>query len=216
MDENLLRYNKNVRYTMVDVETYNLNLSFKFNRPWSIAIMNVVGDKIVEEKDIRIDWSKVAPNLKIGEDAARITHFNPVEHKKVALQPEEAFGMFWEDLKNADYIVGQNILRFDIYLIKGYAEYMGVDWKWITEKIIDTKAIAQGIKMGVPYTPLQGDFIEYQYRWVNHFKKGIKTSLGVLAKEYGVEVDESKQHNANYDLVLTKAVWDKQKFQIEL
>jgi hypothetical protein len=38
----------------------------------------------------------------------------------------------------------------------------------------------------------------------------------VLAKEYGVEVDESKQHNANYDLVLTKAVWDKQKFQIEI
>jgi DNA polymerase III epsilon subunit-like protein len=178
--------------------------------------MNVVGDKIVEEKDIKIDWSKVAPNLKIGDEAARITHFNENEHKKTAIQPEEAFHIFWEDLKNADYIVGQNILRFDIYLIKGYAEYMGVDWKWITAKIIDTKAIAQGIKMGVPYTAQQGDFIEYLYRYANQFKKGIKTSLGTLAKEYGIEVDENKQHGAAYDLFLTKSVWDKQKFQIEI
>jgi hypothetical protein len=93
---------------------------------------------------------------------------------------------------------------------------MGVDWKWITAKIIDTKAIAQGIKMGVPYTAQQGDFIEYLYRYANQFKKGIKTSLGTLAKEYGIEVDENKQHGAAYDLFLTKSVWDKQKFQIEI
>jgi DNA polymerase III epsilon subunit-like protein len=178
--------------------------------------MKVKGNDVLEEKEIRIDWSKVAPNLKIGEDAARITHFNESEHKKLAIQPDEAFGMFWNDLKDCEFILAQNILRFDIYLIKGYAEYMGVDWKWITAKIIDTKAIAQGIKMGVPYTAQQGDFIEYLYRYANQFKKGIKTSLGTLAKEYGIEVDENKQHGAAYDLFLTKSVWDKQKFQIEI
>ena len=83
-------------------------------------------------------------------------------------------------------------------------------------KIIDTKAIAQGWKMGVPYTSKQGSFIEYQYRYANCHVKGIKTSLGVLAKEFGLDVDESKQHDASYDLFLNKGVWDYLKFQIEL
>ena len=32
-------------------------------------------------------------------------------------------------LDNADYVVGHNILGFDIYLIKGLYEYMGDDYK---------------------------------------------------------------------------------------
>jgi DNA polymerase III epsilon subunit-like protein len=197
------------------VETFNLNLSFRFNRPWQVSILNFQGNN-TSEKDIRIDWSKVAPNLKIGFEAARITHFNQEEHKRIAIQPKEAFSIFWNDLKNCDYIMGHNILRFDIYLLKGYAEFMGVPWKWILPKIIDTKAIAQGIKMGVPYNSKQGSFIDYQYRYSNAVVKGIKTSLSTLAKEFGIDLDESKLHNATYDLEINKAVWDKLKFQIEL
>ena len=216
MDGELLRYNKNVTYAFVDVETFCLNLSFKFNRPWSVAVINVKGNDIIDEKEVKIDWSKVAPNLKIGDEAARITKFNLAEHLKVAVQPKEAFGMFWEDLKRADKIIFHNGLRFDLYLLRGYAEYMKVDWGWITTKCIDTKSIAQGIKMGVPYTSQQGDFTEYLYRYANAFKKGIKTNLGTLAKEYGIELDENRQHEALYDLFLTKQLWDKQKFQIEI
>lgn len=216
MDGDLMKYNKSIKYSWIDVETYNLNLSFKFNRPWSIGIINVKGNEILEEKQICLDWSKVAPELKIGVEAAYITHFNELEHKKVALQPEEAFWMFWNDLKNADFICGHNILRFDIYLLRGYAEYMGEDWKWIVPKIIDTKAIAQGWKMGIPYTKNQGDFLEYEYKYANAHVKGIKTSLGVLAKEFGIETDEGKLHSAIYDLSINKQVFDKLKYLIEL
>ena len=216
MDNHLLRYNKQIKYSLIDCETFNLSLSFHFNRPWQVSVLNFQGNQVTSEKDCKITWNKVAPNLKIGAEAARITHFNEAIHNQVAIQPQEAFEMFWQDLKDSDYIMGHNILRFDMYLLKGYAEFMGVDWKWIVPKIIDTKAIAQGWKMGVPYSPKQGNFIDYQYRYANTHVRGIKTSLSVLAREFGIEVDESQLHNSAYDLLINKAVWDKLKFQIEL
>ena len=216
MDGNLLRYNKDITYTFLDCETFNLNLSFKFNRPWQIALIEAKGDKIVSKKDIHINWKKDAPKLKIGDEAARITHFNQAIHDQLALEPKDAFNAFWDDLHRTDYIIMHNGLRFDLYLLRGYAEYMGVPWKFIVNKIIDTKSIAQGIKMGIPYNPKQGNFIEYQYRMANSFVRGIKTSLITLAKEYGIVVDESKLHDALYDLEINKQVWDKMKYQIEL
>lgn len=216
MDGDLLRYNKNVKYAFLDCETFNLNLSFHFNRPWQIAIINVKGDKIVNSKDVRINWKKFAPNLSIGAEAARITHFNQAIHDKLAVEPKEAFEQFWQDLHDTDHIIMHNGLRFDLYLLRGYAEFMGVPWKFLVNKIIDTKSMAQGIKMGIPYSPKQGNFIDYQYRMSNTFVKGIKTSLITLAKEYGIEVDESKLHDALYDLEINKKVWDKMKYQIEL
>jgi DNA polymerase III epsilon subunit-like protein len=216
MDGDLLRYNKNVTYSFLDCETLNLNLNFAFNRPWQIAVINCKGGEIVQKKDVRIDWSKVAPKLKIGIEAARVTHFDPVHHASLAVSPEEGFTMFWDDLKKTDYIIMHNGLRFDLYLLRGYAEYMGVDWKFIVNKIIDTKSIAQGIKLGIPYSPKQGNFLEYQYRMSNSFVRGIKTSLITLAKEYGIQFEEEKLHDALYDLEINKLVWDKLKYQIEL
>ena len=93
--------------------------------------------------------------------------------------------------------------------------YMKKDWKFIIPKILDTKAIAQGIKMGVPYTSKQGDFLEYEYRFANLFQRGIKVSMKVLCKEYGFPMDENKSHGALYDVQQLVKLWDKLKFQIE-
>ena len=43
MDNHLLRFNKNVKYTVVDVESFNLNLCFDFNRPWQVTTLNFIG-----------------------------------------------------------------------------------------------------------------------------------------------------------------------------
>jgi DNA polymerase III epsilon subunit-like protein len=215
MDGHLFRYNKEKRYTILDIESFNLNLSFLFNRPWQISLLNIIGDKVVEEKDIRIDWSKVAPNLKIGNEAARITHFDPILQNKLAIQPEEAFNIFWNDLKQTDHLIMHNGLRFDLYLLRGFAEYMNEDWKFLMPKIIDTKSIAQGIKMGVPYSPKQGNFLEYQYRYANAHVRGIKTSLKTLCQEFGIEYRDDLAHDGLYDITRNKLVWDRLKFQIE-
>lgn len=216
MDGDLLRYNKKIKYAFVDCETFNLNLNFAFNRPWQIAVINVLGDKITSQKDVRLDWSKSAPHLKIGPDAARVTKYNQEVQNELQVQPEVGLPLFWQDLIDADYIVMHNGLRFDIYLLKGYAEFMGIPWKFIVNKTIDTKSIAQGVKLGIPYSPKQGNFLEYQYRMSNSFVRGIKTSLVTLAKEFQLDFDEEKLHDALYDLGVNKMVWDKLKYQIEL
>ena len=216
MDEFLLRYNKKVKYIILDTETFSLNLSFKFNRPWQIATLKVLGDKIVEKKDIHIDWSKVAPNLKIGSQAALITHYNESKEKSISIQPEEAFNLFWNDLIECQHLIMHNGLNFDIYLLRGYAEYMGVPWKFLVDKMIDTNAIAKGIKLGIPYTPEQGNFIEYQYRMSRVVKKGLKSSIKTLCTEFGFEYDENAAHDGLYDVYKNKEIWDKLKFSIEI
>jgi len=215
MDGHLLRYRQDVKYALIDLETFNLCLSFKYNRPWQVGIISVQGDRVMDAKDIRITWPD-APHLSIGAEAAKITKFDAALHKKLAVFPDEAFKRFWPMLEEADYIIMHNGLKFDLYLLKDYAKMMGRDWKWMMPKIIDTKAIAQGVKMGIPYIPSNGSFMEYQYRMANIVARGIKTRLELLGREYGITHDYDKLHDAIVDLELNLKVWNKLKFQIEI
>ena len=215
MDGFLLRYRNDVKYAFVDLETFNLNLSFKYNRCWQVGVLSVIGEKIIDARDIRIKWPD-APHLSIGKEAAVITKFNPIEHAKYAIMPDEAFQRFWSILEEADYIIMHNGLRFDLYLLKDYANMMDVPWKWMMPKIIDTNSVAKGIKMNIPYKPKDGSFLEYQYRMANVIVKGVKTNLALLGKEYGIVHDYEHLHDATNDLSLNLKVWNKIKFQLEL
>ncbi len=215
MDGHLLRYRNDITYAFIDLETFNLNLSFKYNRPWQVGIIIVKGEKIIDAKDIRINWPD-APHLSIGKEAAIITKFDSVLHQRLAILPQEAFDRFWPLLETADRIVMHNGLKFDLYLLKDYARMMGKEWKWMMPKILDTKSIAQGIKMGIPYKPKDGPLLEWQYRMANIIVKGVKTSLKVLGPEYGIEHDYVNLHDAIVDLELNLKVWNKLKYQIEI
>lgn len=215
MDGHLLRFNKNVTYGFIDLETFNLCLHFCHNRPWQVGVLKVKGEQIVDSKDIRINWHD-APHLKIGKEAAVITRFDQQEHDRLAVTPEQAFKKFWNILEEVDYIVMHNGLKFDLYLLKGYAEYMGVPWKFITPKVIDTKSVAQGIKMGIPFRPQEGTYMEYQYRMANIIAHGVKTRLAILGKEYNIEHDYERLHDAIVDLELNLKVWNKLKHQLDL
>lgn len=215
MDGHLLRYNQKVTYALIDLETFNLCLHFFQNRPWQVGVLKVQGEKVIDAKDIRVKWPD-APHLKIGKEAAIITRFDPILHNKLAILPEEAFKKFWPVLESVDYIIMHNGLKFDLYLLKCWAELMGKPWKWMMPKIIDTKAIAQGIKMNIPYKPKEDNFLEYQYRMANAVVKGIKTSLKTLGPELGITHDYNNLHDAIVDLELNLKVWNKLKYQLEL
>jgi DNA polymerase III epsilon subunit-like protein len=215
MDGHLLRYNNKVKYALIDLETFNLCLHFCANRPWQVGILKTQGDQVTDAKDVRVNWPD-APHLKVGKEAAFITRFDQKLHDKLAISPEEAFAKFWPLLESVDYIIMHNGLKFDIYLLKGFAEYMGKPWKWMIPKVIDTRAVAQGIKLGIPYKPKDGSFIEYQFRMLNMYAKGIKTSLSALGKEFGIEHDYNNLHDAIVDLELNLKVWNKLKIQIEI
>lgn len=212
MDSQLLRYAKDKKFVMIDCETFNLNLSFHFNRPWQIAMIEAVGEKIVSSHDLFLKWDT---DLKISSGAAQLTRYDQKAFDKKAIPAKDAFKVIDKSLAQADYIVGHNLLGFDIYLLKGMYEYFGKDWSWITKKIIDTNCISRSIKLNYPYKNSE-DLLAFQYKLCNTRKKGVKTSLGVMAKELGVVFDQNKLHDALEDLKVNFEVWNKLKWQIEL
>jgi DNA polymerase III epsilon subunit-like protein len=214
MDGHLLRFSKDMKYVLLDLETFNLCLNFQYNRPWQVGILQVVGETVVNSLDIRVKWPD-APHLKIGKEAAIITRFNEQEHNRLAVLPEVALEKFWPVLDWADAIIMHNGLKFDLYLLRGYARMFGKPWDFITQKVIDTKSIAQGYKMSTPYNP-KDNFMEYQYRMANIHAHGVKTSLKSLAPEFNIPYDPNLAHDAIYDLKVNLAAWNKLKYFIEI
>ncbi|NBP57734.1 hypothetical protein EBU71_14610 [bacterium] len=212
MEENLLRYDKTKKFVFIDCETFNLCLNFCHNLPWQIAMIKAEGDKKVDQKNFYIRWET---DLQISEDAARITRYDHKKVEKDGYCPKEIFPTIKDWLDNADYIVGHNILGFDIYLIKEYYKFMGCDWSHLINKIIDTNALAKGIKCNTPFEK-QDNLIEYQYKMYHAKRKNIRTSLGLLGKENGIEHNYEELHNAINDLDLNLKVWNKLKWQINI
>lgn len=212
MDEHLLRYNKNKTLIFIDCETFNLCLNFCHNLPWQIAMLKVQGDKKIDQKNFYLKWQS---ELKISQDAAKITRYDHKKVQKEGYDPKEIFPTVKDWLDHADYIIGHNTLGFDIYIIKEYYKLMGCNWQHLVPKFIDTNAISRGIKYEMPYNP-KDNLIEYQYKILHTKKKNIKSSLTFLGKENGIDHDYEKLHDAINDLDLNLKVWNKLKWQLEV
>lgn len=212
MDEHLLRYDKDKTLVFIDCETFNLCLNFCHNIPWQIAMIKVKGDKKIDQKNFYLKWQT---DLKISQDAARITRYDHKKVQKEGFDPKEVFPTIKDWLDNADYIIGHNTLGFDIYLIKEYYKFMRCDFNHLVKKFIDTNTIARGIKYGMVYNP-KDDLTEYQYKVLHTRKKNVKSSLSLLGKENGIDHDYEKLHDAINDLDLNLKVWNKLKWQLEL
>tara|TARA_B100001113_G_scaffold338591_1_gene320932 strand:+ start:4206 stop:4733 length:528 start_codon:yes stop_codon:yes gene_type:complete len=165
-----------------------------------------------DERDFYIKWDTP---FKISDDAKRITRYNESFVNKNGKEPKDVFPIIKKWLDGADYIVGHNIIGFDIYLIKEMYKMFGEDYKHLVPKLIDTNCIARGVKMEIPYKP-EEDFTEYQYRIVNTRRKGVRSSLTALGKEFNIDHDYDKLHNAIVDLELNLKVWNKLKYALEL
>lgn len=217
MHEHLLRFDKTKRLVFLDFETYNLNLNFSHNKPWQIGMLRVIGQDIEAEHDILVKWPH-PPKF----DPAMVFHIfkcsveqllNRIDTRGIA--PEEAFRIMFDELEKADYIVGHNTLGFDIYLMFEYYKLMGKRADHLVTKFIDTNCLAKGIKMSMPYKPGE-NFMEYQYKILHKKQKGVKTRLGLLGTEYGIEHDYQNLHDAITDLKLNKKVWEKLRLQVEI
>ena len=222
MLDDFLKYDKTAKIAFIDMETENLCLSFIKNRPWETALLRVVNDKIIKETDCLTKW----PNFNIGEGAAMVTGFRTRWNPRYKMtmedalhnfgeKPEETFKKIKKTLDWADYILGQNLLGFDLYLIIEYYKMLGENWKDIPGKIIDTNAIAKGIKFGIKYKKGES-FLAYQYSMTNTVKKGVKTNLTFLGKEFNIDFDYDNLHDSCLDLRLNLLVWNKLKWQLEL
>lgn len=212
MENELLRFDKEKTYVFIDCETLNLCLNFCQNLPWQVAMIKAVAGKKTDERDFLIKWDT---NLKISEDAKRITRYPEELVKTTGKKFDDVFPTIEEWLETSDYILGHNILGFDTYLIKEMYLLKNKRIHHLMNKMIDTNCLAKGIKYGIKKMPKES-WVEYQYKLSHTYRKGIKTSLSSLGKDYNIEHDYDNLHNAIVDLELNLKVWNKIKFQIDI
>lgn len=211
MDSHLIRYqSKNIVF--IDCETFNLCLNGCHNLPWQIAMIKYEGEKKIDSKNFFIKWNT---HLRISEDAARITRYDHNKVEKYGLPIEEIFATIDDWLNKSEYIIGHNILGFDIYMIKHIYEYMGKEWRHLVPKIIDTNCLSRGLKYSLPYSK-EENLLEYQYKIYHTKKKNVRSSLSFLAKEYEIPHNDNELHDALKDLELNFQVWNKLKWQVEI
>lgn len=208
----LLRYDKESVFTFLDFETENLCLNFCNNRPWQLAMIKVQGEKIIDQRDIYIKWD---PPINVSPGAAIVTRFDQQKYDRLAIPADIAFETMYEWLEETDYIVGHNVLNFDVFLIKEYCLKYKKPWKHFIPKIIDTLCLSKSIKFNIPYHK-DLSLLEFQYKLMNSWQKGVKTTLKAMGEHYQIEFDETRLHEALYDLGVNLKVWNKLKWGVEI
>jgi len=152
-------------------------------------------------------WDKFLLEVEeIEEMAAR--------YKKKGVDPREPLRHFEKYLYNPSYLkVGHNVLGFDVYIHGIYRRLLGQspDYSYLPE-LIDTLSLAKAIKNNIQYDQSE-DFLSWQYKLNDFISKKVKTNLTQLCKDYQIDFDPKKLHDALYDIeknyeVFKKMIWD--------
>ena len=210
MNDQLLRFDKNQKYLVLDTETEGLNLVK--SRPYQVSWIIAQGDRVLEKNDRYIWWD----DLQMSEGAARITKFKYDFYKSKAEDLKEVWKDFSKELYNPEYkIVGQNLLGFDVYMINVWRKIMGLasDYSYV-DRIIDTLSLARAIAK--EDKPDFDNFMCWQYGWNNFFQRGLRLGQRSLLKKYNIPHDENRLHDALYDIEMNFKVFRKQLYDIEL
>ena len=182
------------------------------SRPWQVAWLLVEGNNIIEKNDFYIHW----PNLNVSEGAARVTGFSKSDYLKKSTPPNVVWAKFAKDLYDENnLIVGQNLLGFDVYMVNIWRKLMGMqsDHSYV-RRIIDTKSLATAIAKEIPVE--KENFINWQYRLLNHRERGLRTSQATLLKKYNIDHDPKRLHDALYDIEMNFKIFKKQLFDLEI
>lgn len=205
----LFRFNKNKKFIIFDYETCGLNLISKSNKPWQLAYLIADQNKIIEKKDFYLKWD----DLKISDEAKRITGFNEKKYLSKAVDPLKVLNEIEKFFYNPDYnVVGHNILGFDVYIHNIHRLLLGkkTDYSYLN-RAIDTNCLAKARSMEISVN--ENDFLLWQMKLQKIRKKGLKSNLKFLCQYYSIDFDESKLHDALYDItknyeVFKKLIWD--------
>lgn len=212
MKEQLLRFKPNQKYMVFDFETCNLNLCSKNNKPWQLGFILCKGDKVEKEYDFLIKWD----NLDISADAARITGFNKRKYEKESVEPLKVLDFMEQYLYNPEYIkLGHNLLGFDVYIHSIFRQALGKkpDYSYLNN-LIDTLCIAKAIYKNI--NPPKDKLLSWQYKLTSFRERGMKASITALCKSYSLDFDQSKLHDAIYDVKMNFEIFRKQVWEVEI
>lgn len=211
LGENLLRFKRNQKYIVADTETEGLNLYL--SKPWQLAYARYEGNKLVEAKEEYIGWK----DISVSKQAAFLTGFNLADYKRKSRPAAEVLGEIDKYLYDPEYIVvGHNWLGYDCFVHTTWRRLCGKkpDYSYLN-KCIDTNCLAKAIKKGIK-KPDNVDSLTWQFQLLNFREKGLKTSLGEMCKYFGIPLDETKQHNAVYDIDINYQVFAKEIWEVEI
>jgi DNA polymerase III alpha subunit (gram-positive type) len=188
----MLKYDQ--KYLCWDCETEGLNLHS--SRPWQLAWIVCEGNRIIEKHDRYIDFK----NLDVPEVVQKLTGFNWSEYLAKKENPKNVWSDFKKYLFDPQYkIVGQNLLGFDVYMIAELQRILGEkpDYSYLT-RVYDTVALGRAYREELQKP--KGDFLSWQYKVIHDRSLKAKASQNQLLKYFGIDFDESKLHNAMYDI----------------
>jgi hypothetical protein len=212
----LLRYNKTQEYITIDTEAEGLNCIY--SRPFqvSFAIWSLEGQKEIHNYFIKWD------DLKMSKDAARITNFENTGYYDKAKDPKEILEIVESYLHDPKYkIAAQNFLGYDSMILNVWRRALGMkpiyDYLYQPFKTYDTIALSKAYKKQIKLdTSSSNNFLAHQYRLVDYVEKGLKTSIGIMSKEFGIAVDESRLHTADYDIIQNVEIHKKLIWLLEI
>ncbi len=213
MESNLIRFNTTDRFLLLDAETFNLNLSYRFNNAWQIGLLMFKGNEIIRKRDFFINWHG---EYEISAGARAKTGYSEDIIEREGLEPEEGLAILDKALNATNYLMFHNGLGFDLHIINAFYRKLGktpFDFSKL-KGILDTLPIARGLALNIHLSPDE-DLLTYQYKLLNKRSKGIKLTLAALGKSLGVEYNEEDLHDAGNDLALNKGIWDKLKYQVK-
>lgn len=206
----LRRYQPERRYIVGDKETEGVNLFY--SRPWQIAYI-IADSKTIHESVAEYIWW---PDLDVSKEAAAKTNFNYVVYKEQAQPPQKVHDRFAERLHDPSIadVVGHNFF-FDGYMFNTLRRCIGLppDWSWLP-KLCDTDALSRGYRKGLQ--PDMSNFVAWQYKMQSIRDSKLKTKLGQMCGEFGIEFSESEAHRADYDVSKTRLLFEQLKWKMEI
>lgn len=210
--EDLLRFNNQQKYCVIDTETFNLCLMHE-NPPWQVGWLITTKDKILSSHNHFINWQD---RFRMSQGARIATGYD----HSVILTKGETPELVWSKLEvflnDPSYIfVAHNFFGFDYHILNQWARYIGKpSIEFILSRAIDTNCLAKAIKLGLKIQ--NEDRLGFQLKMSSFHKKGIKTSLGTLVKEYQINLGNEKFHTADFDILANYEIFKKQLWEIDI
>jgi len=200
----------NQKYLVFDTETEGLNLFS--SKTWQLSWIVCQGNKILETHDEFI----IHKELNIPEVVKKITGFNWDTYNRKAKPLDEVWSKFEKYIFDPQYIVvGQNLLGFDVYMIAVLQRLLGQEPEYsYLPRILDTRALGKAYREELERP--KGNLLSWQYKIINDRSLKAKVSQNQLLKFFDIEFDESKLHNALYDIKMCYQIFLKLKKHMDL
>jgi len=200
----------NQKYLVFDTETEGLNLFS--SKTWQLSWIVCQGNKILETHDEFI----VHKELNIPAVVKKLTGFNWDTYNRKAKPLDQVWSKFEKYIFDPQYIVvGQNLLGFDVYMLAILQRLLGQepDYSYLP-RIYDTRALGKAYREELDRP--KGNLLSWQYKIINDRSLKAKVSQNQLLKFFDIEFDESKLHNALYDIQMCYQIFLKLKKHMDL